>query len=617
MPVLLAFGAALLEGFGNAATIPLPPRPADAPTGSQLVERIAALSLGEREARLENEVLRGNVPEFLRQFQPVTLRYPRGVRTNVVIIRVAPDYLAVGSDTDYFLAPLTPATAQRIADAIGCVLPTTRLVDAIYAAAPLKLQPAPIPPSPSMTSVEVFAQHNAMVRTQRLAQAAAEFRLGTVVAGHKKDIVLTRRLAEAPGKVAIYGWHKTNGTAIQPLYTGHADSWVDYSHGVRLVSATVEADGAPMPFASALADERFAPLLTDEGAGPLPRYGSPSKSGRDALPRVHSPNATDAPPRDPLGAREDARQRVNTSQGRTFAERIEELHPTPGVRVVMNSPPAVAFVARKPIKLVLYALPNGNTIEQTAGRRPCSTNEWRFDIQHIAAQTRWLRAAETNHLWVVAYLEADKLSWPTWRRNHTNEAKVIHGIVEGLTRRFTNHPVRLVLTGHSGGGSFTFGFLNALDELPDALERIAFLDSTYAYDPARGHADKLARWLKSSDRYFLTVLAYDDANALLDGKPFVSAAGGTWGRSHLMLANLATHFAFARTAADDFQNSFALERRVQFLLKENPERKVLHTIQVERNGFIHAMLAGTPLEGRGYGYFGPRAYEAWIEEESP
>ena len=572
------FSALLPAIVVNAAPLPLPPRLADALTGSQLIERVAPLPIVERETRIETELLRGNVPEFLRRLYPVTLRDSREGRTNLIVIRVTPDYLAVGSDADYFLTPLTPATAQRIADATGCVLPTTRLVDAIHSAAPLKLQPAPIPPSLAMISVDVFAQHNAMVRTQRLAQATETFWLGTLVAGHKKDIVLTRRLTETPGKVAIYGWHKTNGGAIQPLYTGHADSWVDYSHGVRLVSATVEANGSPMSFAAALADSRFAPMLTDEGTGPLPRYGSPP------------------------------------SQRKAFAERTEELRPAPGVRVVINSPPTEAFIASMPIQLVLYALPNGNTIEQTAGRRPRSTNEWRFDIQHIAAQTRWLRAADTNHLWIVTYLEADKLSWPTWRRNHTNEAKVIYGIVESLTRRFTNHPIRLVLTGHSGGGSFTFGFLNALEALPENLERIAFLDSNYAYDPSRAHADKLARWLKASDRHFLTVLAYDDANALLDGKPFVSAAGGTWGRSHLMLTNLALHVGFTRADAGGFQNSFALERRVQFLLKENPERKVLHTIQVERNGFIHAMLAGTPLEGRGYEYFGPRAYEAWIEE---
>ena len=48
------------------------------------------------------------------------------------------------------------------------------------------------------------------------------------------------------------------------------------------------------------------------------------------------------------------------------------------------------------------------------------------------------------------------------------------------------------------------------------------------------------------------------------------------------------------------------------MLNENPDKAILHTKQVEFNGFIHAMLTGTALENRGYTYFGPRAYEQWI-----
>ena len=47
---------------------------------------------------------------------------------------VAPDYLAVGTDEDYLLTPMTPMIAQRIADRLGCTLPTRKMVDDIYAA---------------------------------------------------------------------------------------------------------------------------------------------------------------------------------------------------------------------------------------------------------------------------------------------------------------------------------------------------------------------------------------------------------------------------------------------------------------------------------------------------
>ncbi|MEI9865360.1 MAG: hypothetical protein WDN00_12575 [Limisphaerales bacterium] len=49
-----------------------------------------------------------------------------------------------------------------------------------------------------------------------------------------------------------------------------------------------------------------------------------------------------------------------------------------------------------------------------------------------------------------------------------------------------------------------------------------------------------------------------------------------------------------------------------FCLKENPGRKILLTVQVERNGFIQAMVSGTTNEGRGYEYFGGRAYTNYI-----
>jgi hypothetical protein len=52
-------------------------------------------------------------------------------------------------------------------------------------------------------------------------------------------------------------------------------------------------------------------------------------------------------------------------------------------------------------------------------------------------------------------------------------------------------------------------------------------------------------------------------------------------------------------------------------LTENPEKKIYHTMQVERNGFIHSMVTGTPNEGKGYEYFGPRAYSKWIQPEPP
>jgi hypothetical protein len=83
-----------------------------------------------------------------------------------------------------------------------------------------------------------------------------------------------------------------------------------------------------------------------------------------------------------------------------------------------------------------------------------------------------------------------------------------------------------------------------------------------------------------------------------------------------MLKDLGAQFEFtSRTNSDGLELYSALGGRAQFLLKENPGHKILHTVQVERNGFIHAMVAGTADEGKGYEYFGPRAYTQWILSE--
>ena len=244
----------------------LPPRPADAPTGSEFAATIEGLELDERDDRIVAEVLRGNVPDRLRTLSRVRVEED-GI---VVDLWVTPEYLAVGSDADYLLTPMTPQAAQAVADRLGMSLPTPRMVDEIWRAAAVKLTPSPIPPSPEMTTVPVFERHSDSVRAQRAAGGGAR---SALTAGHKKDVVVTARLAADPGRVAIYGWHQPDGEPIQPLYLGHADRWVDYSHGIRLVSRAVRVAGEAADLAAVLRDPRYARLLSGEGVFPvLPRY---------------------------------------------------------------------------------------------------------------------------------------------------------------------------------------------------------------------------------------------------------------------------------------------------------------------------------------------------------
>jgi hypothetical protein len=94
-------------------------------------------------------------------------------------------------------------------------------------------------------------------------------RLGELVSGDKKDVVMTNRLAFKAGRIAIYGWHRGPGQPIQPLSTVHGANYADYSHGIRLISALALIDGKVRSIYDILRDPSLAKILSDEG--PIPR----------------------------------------------------------------------------------------------------------------------------------------------------------------------------------------------------------------------------------------------------------------------------------------------------------------------------------------------------------
>lgn len=260
---------AVIASPSGAQTLALPARPADAPTGSAVAQRVRDLPREVREERLIGEYRRGNIPSWLRTLVPVTMTRRIAGREVTVTFHTTPDYLAVGSDDDWFLTPLTPAAAQRLADLTGMSLPTPAMVDAIWHSAAARLGPDSIAPSPAMITVPVFVRHDALVRLRRIADPAP---LGGLVAGHKKDVVLTARLDSLTDRVAIYGWHRPDGRPIQPLYTGHGAGYADYSHGIRLVARQVLVDDQPHDLLDVLRDPVLAAALSDEGAMQRARY---------------------------------------------------------------------------------------------------------------------------------------------------------------------------------------------------------------------------------------------------------------------------------------------------------------------------------------------------------
>ena len=77
-------------------------------------------------------------------------------------------------------------------------------------------------------------------------------------------MILSARLADRPDRVVIYGWHKPDGKPIQPVYSGHIDWYVDYSHGIRLINNQVLIDGKPVLFTDVLKDPVLYRIFSDE-----------------------------------------------------------------------------------------------------------------------------------------------------------------------------------------------------------------------------------------------------------------------------------------------------------------------------------------------------------------
>jgi hypothetical protein len=244
--------------------------PDDLISGGSFIKSIAGYDHKKREDATAEALLAGNVPTYMREFVDVSLTFAdsTGVGRKLTF-RVLPDYLTVGTDSDKIRMPLWPLTAQRIADAWNCVLPTTKLVTIIWNAAN-KLSPQPWGPpyDETMQDTNRFVIHDKRIDDSIKKSGFDERQL---LAGHKKDVVLTKMLVNKPKSVAIFGWHQLNGKNIQPLYLGHSATYTDYSHGIRLVSRDCLLDDQPDDLTRIMQDKTVSMSVSSEGPLPIVR----------------------------------------------------------------------------------------------------------------------------------------------------------------------------------------------------------------------------------------------------------------------------------------------------------------------------------------------------------
>lgn len=236
-------------------------------TGSEFYKQAAAMNWAARDSFAVKEILAGNVPGFLREFKPINVWVTdsaTGKKINATYY-VAPDYLSIGSNDDWARINISPKAAQQIADDFECFLPTRKMVDDIYNAAIVKLEPVPM--YAFRDSTPTMWQHHLIIEGQRKGRSG-------LIAGIKKDVVISGKITRdgRADRVAIYGWHKLDGKPIQPLYTGHIYWWVDYSQGIRLVYRNIKVDGKWMDYIDVLKDKNLQRLLCNEAFCDYYRY---------------------------------------------------------------------------------------------------------------------------------------------------------------------------------------------------------------------------------------------------------------------------------------------------------------------------------------------------------
>jgi len=297
-----------------------------------------------------------------------------------------------------------------------------------------------------------------------------------------------------------------------------------------------------------------------------------------------------------------------------FEEQTREICFSPETRAIIVAPVPSHFDPNRPTLLVVYATPNGNSVEQTLGCAAVEGLDWHFDIQHAAAQTRMYRESEQNRNVVLACIQADSLSWPAWKAKHENSSAIVKRIVDSLRLSIPGKEVQVVLTGHSGGGRFMFEFIDAVDEIPAYVERIAFLDANYGYNNELQHGEKILQWLKADATRRFIVLAYDDRNIILNGKKVVGPTGGTYRASYRMIDSLRSHVELEESKLGEFDRLTAMDGRLATLIHPNPENKILHTRLVgEMNGLSYVLTLGGSNKAQAGQLNGPRNYTEWVQ----
>ncbi|MEQ8523167.1 hypothetical protein [Gracilimonas sp.] len=226
-------------------------------TATDFLIKTRSLDYEARQRAAAEWILEGQIPSFLRELVPVSFK---NTNNEKAVILVTCDYMSIGTEGDFIRMPLSLPAARKIASSLGMYLPTSVMVDSIYSKAHVKLQPIPMQPGEQMRSNDYYRRHQQMIEKQLKGVEK-----GRLVSGHKKDVVITNRLIEQIGRLAIYGWHYAVDDPIQPLSLVHSEDYEDYSHGLRLIYPTAKVNGEAVELKKLINRPEWNMIFTKEG----------------------------------------------------------------------------------------------------------------------------------------------------------------------------------------------------------------------------------------------------------------------------------------------------------------------------------------------------------------
>lgn len=242
-------------------------------TGTDAAEELAgANGTKEVDALIKGWVKDGSVPSYLKDDDWPSLTIKNATHTLKVL--VAPDYAAVGTDSDPFvIGRSSPYLAQWWADYYDAIMPSGKLLMEIERAASPKLVYTDVKgkpyfmPTPKIETPVALENANKM-RKAAMDAAGVSPRDGNILIGYRKTMIVRPRL---DGKfVAIFGgrWNEA-GVRVQPHSGGaHPPTYSDYSHGIVLVSRKAVLDGSKVDLVDDVflsKDPTIWGLVSDEG----------------------------------------------------------------------------------------------------------------------------------------------------------------------------------------------------------------------------------------------------------------------------------------------------------------------------------------------------------------